>query len=128
MSNGERKGWPIGTFIWGAVIGAAGLAILGFTWGGWYTDSGATKFANAQAEAAVKAVAVSALAPMCVLNAKVDPDVGKLTTITALASSSERTNEVLKTAWATFADVELSTANQRAVADACSKLLFEKPA
>ena len=51
--------------LWGAVAGAVALAIVGFTWGGWSTSSGAAK----QAEAAVP----SALIPICAKEVMADP-------------------------------------------------------
>ena len=52
-------------WIQGAAGGAIALAIVGFTWGGWYTTSGAAK----QAEAAVS----TALLPVCVAAIMADP-------------------------------------------------------
>jgi dienelactone hydrolase len=49
----------------GAAGGAIALAIVGFTWGDWYTASGAAK----QAELAV----VTALIPGCVKDVMADP-------------------------------------------------------
>jgi alpha/beta superfamily hydrolase len=54
MDNVEKK-WTHG--LWGAAAGAVALAVVGFTWGGWMTGSGAAK----QADAAVS----TALLPIC---------------------------------------------------------------
>jgi hypothetical protein len=51
--------------LWGAAAGAVVLAIVGFTWGGWFTSSGAAK----QAEAAV----LTALIPVCAKEVMADP-------------------------------------------------------
>ena len=51
--------------LWGAAAGAVALAIVGFTWGGWYTANGATEKAQA-------AVTV-ALIPVCVKDVMADP-------------------------------------------------------
>jgi len=48
--------------LWGAVGGAVALAIVGFAWGGWLTETSAARAAQMRAEAAV----VTALAPICV--------------------------------------------------------------
>ena len=48
----------------GGAIGAVATAILGFTWGGWFTASKAEVNAQARADTAV----VAALAPICVEN------------------------------------------------------------
>ena len=47
---------------WGAVGGAAALAIVGFSWGGWVTANTADTNAKQRSEKAV----VAALAPICV--------------------------------------------------------------
>jgi dienelactone hydrolase len=51
--------------LWGAAAGAAALAIVGFSWGGWYTAGGAAK----QAEAAV----ATAMLPGCAREVMADP-------------------------------------------------------
>jgi alpha/beta superfamily hydrolase len=51
--------------LWGAAAGAVTLAIVGFTWGGWYSASGAAQ----KAEAAV----MVALIPACVKDVMADP-------------------------------------------------------
>ena len=51
--------------LWGAAGGAIALAIVGFSWGGWYTSKGADQHAQA---------AVSmALIPACVKEVMADP-------------------------------------------------------
>jgi pimeloyl-ACP methyl ester carboxylesterase len=51
--------------LWGAAAGAVVLAIVGFTWGGWYTASGAAKHAEAAAS--------DALVPVCAGMILADP-------------------------------------------------------
>ncbi|MDH4288756.1 MAG: hypothetical protein OEW27_11075 [Aquincola sp.] len=48
--------------LWGIAGGAVGLAIVGFSWGGWVTGSKAEAAAQLRVDDAV----VAALAPMCV--------------------------------------------------------------
>lgn len=48
--------------LWGIAGGAVGLAIIGFTWGGWTTAAKAETAARNRADEAV----VAALVPMCV--------------------------------------------------------------
>ena len=48
--------------LWGVAGGAAALAVIGFTWGGWVTGGGAETTAVQRANAAV----AEALAPICV--------------------------------------------------------------
>lgn len=47
--------------LWGAAVGAAAAAIVGFTWGGWVTGGKAETTAQTRADHAV----VMALAPVC---------------------------------------------------------------
>src|ERR671923_3013376 len=47
---------------WGVVVGALGIMILGFAWGGWVLDSTAERMAKDRADGAVTAV----LVPICV--------------------------------------------------------------
>jgi hypothetical protein len=48
--------------LWGAVAGAAALAVVGFTWGGWVTGGQAEAMTLKRSEAAV----VAALTPICI--------------------------------------------------------------
>src|SRR4051794_21437334 len=50
------------SMLWGAVGGAAALAIIGFTFGGWVTGGKAKEMAQLQTDKAVTA----ALSPICV--------------------------------------------------------------
>jgi hypothetical protein len=47
---------------WGIVVGALGIMILGFAWGGWVLDSTAERMAKERADGAVTAI----LVPICV--------------------------------------------------------------
>jgi hypothetical protein len=47
---------------WGVVVGALGIVILGFAWGGWVLGSTAERLAKDRADGAVTAV----LVPICV--------------------------------------------------------------
>src|SRR3954453_23121028 len=49
--------------LWGAVAGAAALAVVGFSWGGWTTAGSAEKTAQTRANSAV----VAALTPICLV-------------------------------------------------------------
>ena len=51
--------------LWGAAAGAAALAIVGFTWGDWYTAKGAAQH--------VQAAVQTALIPTCVKEVMADP-------------------------------------------------------
>lgn len=64
-------------------VGAIGTMILGFTWGGWMTES----TANEKIAAAGNTATVNALVPFCVEHARKDPDFStKLTSITSVSS------------------------------------------
>jgi hypothetical protein len=47
---------------WGVLVGAVGIMIMGFTWGGWVLGSSAERLAKDRADGAVTAV----LVPLCV--------------------------------------------------------------
>jgi hypothetical protein len=47
---------------WGVVVGAVGIMILGFAWGGWILGSTAERMAKERADGAVTAI----LVPICV--------------------------------------------------------------
>ena len=55
-----QEKWTYG--LWGAGIGAAALAAVGFTWGGWVTSGGAETMTLKRSQAAVVAV----LTPVCI--------------------------------------------------------------
>jgi hypothetical protein len=81
----------------GAALGAIGLAIVGFAWGGWTTGSSAEKMAKQRAESAV----VLALTPGCVakFNAAADAVV-QLATLKK-TNSWEQGSYIEKGGWAT---------------------------
>lgn len=66
-----RKAQPTKTILLWACLGAVALTMLvGFTWGGWVTQSTAEKMATAAAKLAV----VERLAPICVAQFNQDPE------------------------------------------------------
>ena len=100
--------------VWGAVIGSILTMIVGFSWGGWTTSGTAQQLALKQADAAVTA----ALVPICLAGEKADvARAKKLGELTAIASSWEQTEFVMKTGWATFPG---QADPNRAVAEACA--------
>jgi alpha/beta superfamily hydrolase len=80
----------------GAAFGAATLAIIGFTWGGWVTSSTAEAQARMQASIAV----VAALAPICVANFRQDKDAATQLASLKKARSWEQGGIVEKAGWA----------------------------
>jgi hypothetical protein len=95
---------------------------VGFSWGGWTTSSTAHQVAMKQADAAVTA----ALVPVCLAGEKADVARGKkLGELTAITSSWEQTEFVMKTGWATFPG---QADPNRAVAEACASALLKTAA
>ncbi len=81
----------------GAVVGGALVAIVGFSWGGWVTGSGATEMAKTMAHDDV----IAALVPVCVDMSSKDVDrATKLATIKE-ASSYKRSAVLMDSGWAT---------------------------
>ena len=107
--------------IWGAVIGCILTMIVGFSWGGWTTSSTARQVAMQQTDAAVSA----ALLPICLAAGKADRDAKKLSELTAMTSSYDQTEFVMKTGWATFPG---QADPNRGVAEACASALLKTAA
>ncbi|MGA8259557.1 MAG: hypothetical protein WB783_05015 [Arenicellales bacterium] len=104
--------------LWGAVVGAIALAIVGFNWGGWVTTSTAEKLSARQAEAAV----ISALTPICVHQFQKSADAStNLAALKEISNTWERRDYVAKGGWATMPG---SAAEQnRDLAGACAEEL-----
>lgn len=84
--------------LYGAVIGAVALAIVGFSWGGWVTESGAETLAAERAKQDV----VAALLPICMAQAAADPDNGARLSELKETRSYQRAEVLMKTGWATM--------------------------
>ena len=102
--------------IWGAVGGAAALAVIGFTWGGWVTGGTAERAADTRASTAV----VAALAPICVVQFQEKPDSAMQLAALKKISSYDQSSFVEKAGWATMPG---STAPSAGVAQACVGLI-----
>jgi hypothetical protein len=102
--------------LWGVVVGAVGIAIVGVSQLGWQTSGGADRLAQDRADTAV----VTALVPFCVTKAQQDPDKTVLAKLLAEGSSYTRDDMVTKAAWATVGG---DTSPDNALADACSEKL-----
>ncbi len=84
--------------IYGALLGAAFIGIVGFSWGGWQTGSSAQKMASEMADERV----IAALVPFCLDMSRTDAErIAKLATIRE-ASSFKRRDAVMETGWATM--------------------------
>ena len=98
--------------IYGALIGAVFVGVVGFSWGGWMTGGSANKMASAMAHDNV----IAALLPVCVDMSRTDTDrVAKLATIRE-AATYRRRDAVMAAGWAT---VPGSEAPNRDLAQAC---------
>jgi hypothetical protein len=104
--------------LWGVAVGAAAVAIVGFTWGGWVTGGKAETDASQRANAAV----VTALAPVCV--EKFQHAAGVSANLTALkkVDSWSQGDFVEKGGWAAVPGSN-SPEQVSAVAKACALLL-----
>ena len=105
--------------LWGAAGGAIACAILGFTWGGWLTNSSATAMAQEQANAEVAKV----LAPICYLQFQQQPDAAaKMVELKGLTVSYQQATYVEKTGAAMMPG---SDKTLRGVSQACAELLVQ---
>ena len=103
---------------WGFVVGSIVTMIVGFSWGGWTTGSGADRLATERSTAAVTA----ALVPVCLEKSKADPaGAKKLVALKALTSSYDQRDAVVQGGWATFGPGEAN----RDVAEACASELVK---
>ena len=101
---------------YGAVAGAAILAVVGFNWGGWTTAGAASDLARKQAVAAI----VEVLTPYCLERAASDPNATILMAEFAAASGSSKLSVVEKAGWATPLGAE---SPHRELARACQLAL-----
>ena len=98
--------------VYGALVGAVAVSILGFTWGGWTTAGGADEMAQ---ELAAEEVTL-AMVPVCLNLSQVDTERGaKLATLQD-ASGFQRRNAMMETGWATLPGTDTPS---RDLADAC---------
>lgn len=104
--------------IWGAVIGAAVLALVGFTQLGWMSAASGDRMATVRTEKAV----LAALVPFCVDKASRDPDLAIMAKFKAEQSSYSRNDLVTKAGWATL---DGSKVANDSLARACSEKLHE---
>ena len=104
---------------WGAVGGAAVLAFVGFTWGGWTTAGTANKLADERADSAVVAI----LAPICVEKFQQSGDaVANLAALRKISSTWEQGNFIEKGGWATRPG---ATSADYVLARACAEKLVQ---
>ena len=103
--------------LWGAVIGAAVMGIVGFWALGWTLASSAERMANERSEEAV----VAALTPVCVAKFDAQADAStQLIELKKILTSWDKRSFIEKGGWATMPGSE--TPNS-AVATACAEKL-----
>ena len=103
--------------LWGAAGGAAALAFVGFTFGGWVTGGKANEMAHQMADKAVVAV----LAPICVDKFRHAKNAGEnLGKLNAISYSWEKGTYVSQGGWATLPG---SAEPNSGVAQACAEML-----
>ena len=100
----------------GAVIGAAALAIVGFSWGGWVTGESAEQMASDHAEEQV----IQALVPICLAQSKQDPLLTQTLAHMADANRYDRQKILIAAGWATLPG---SDEANRCLARACVESL-----
>jgi len=98
---------------WGALIGAAGISVLGFSVFGWTLGGTAERMAKTQAEAAV----VEVLTPICVEKFHAQADAPAKLMEFGKASTWDRRLMIEKGGWAT---VPGTIAPNKAIARACA--------
>ena len=100
-----------------AIAGGIATMIVGFNYGGWYLGSSAETLAQKQSTAAITA----ALIPVCVNQSQVDPEgVTKLKAFSAIKSTYEQRDFVMKAGWATMPSAAEPDGD---LATACAKVL-----
>jgi hypothetical protein len=103
--------------IWGAVIGAVAISVVGFSSLGWTLGSTAERMAKERAQTAV----VDVLAPICVEKFQHQTDAAtRLIEFKKVSSSWDRRSFIEKGGWATTAGTD---AANTAVVTACAERL-----
>ena len=102
--------------IWGAVIGAVAITVVGFSWLGWTSGSTAEQMAADRAQTAV----VGVLTPICVEKFQQQTDASAKLAELNKASSWDRGSMIEKGGWATLPG---SGTPNSAVARACAERL-----
>lgn len=98
--------------IYGAVIGTVLVGVVGFTWGGWVTDS----TSNDRAMAMSRDNVVASMVPVCLDIARSDPArLDKMEAIRA-ASTYQRRDALMAAGWSTMPGTD---APNRAIAQSC---------
>ena len=85
--------------VWGAIVGAVGVMIVGFSWMGWTLGHTTTRLVAEGSESAV----IAALTPFCVANYMKQPDAAtQLAALKADTSSYTQRDVIEKAGFATM--------------------------
>src|SRR5919108_6410373 len=103
---------------WGVVVGALGIMILGFAWGGWVLGSTAERMAKDRADGAVTAV----LVPLCVERFMGQADAAAKLAAFQNTASWRQSQLIAQGGWATATG---SNSPDVAVAKACAQQLVK---
>jgi hypothetical protein len=101
---------------WGIVLGAVGIMIIGFAWGGWVLGSTAESMAKERADAAVTAI----LVPICVERFMGQAEAAAKLAEFQRSASWQQSQLIAKGGWATATG---STDPNAAVARVCAQQL-----
>ncbi|UXX82225.1 hypothetical protein [Roseovarius pelagicus] len=98
--------------VYGALVGAVAVSILGFTWGGWTTAGSAEEMADSFAAEQV----TLAMVPVCLGLSEADAERVEILATLREASGFQQRNAMMETGWATLPGTD---APSRDLADAC---------
>jgi hypothetical protein len=104
---------------WGMVVGAIGIMILGFGWGGWVLGSTAEQMAKARADEVVTGI----LVPICVERFMGQTEAAAKLAAFQNTASWQHSQLIEQGGWATMAG---STDPNTAVAKACAQQLVNR--
>jgi hypothetical protein len=104
---------------WGIVVGALGIMILGFAWGGWVLGSTAERMAKDRADGAVTAI----LVPICVERFMGQADAAAKLAAFQNTASWQHSQLIAQGGWATVAG---SQEPNTAVARMCAQQLVNR--
>ena len=103
--------------VWGAVFGAIGIMIVGFSWLGWTLDHTAKRLVTEGRESA----AIAALTPFCVANYMKQPEATKQLALLRADSSSYAQRDIIEKAG--FATMPGDKEPRSGLAAACATAL-----
>lgn len=98
--------------VYGALVGAVAVSILGFTWGGWTTAGSAEEMADSFAAEQV----TLAMVPVCLGLSEADAERVEILATLRDTSGYQQRNAMMETGWATLPGTD---APSRDLADAC---------